>query len=125
MIRSSLVRGLAIGQGFYYLGTGVWPLLSMRTFERVTGPKTDDWLVKTVGASLAATGTTLAIAGIRGRVSPEISLLGSASAAALGTVDVVYAAKGTISPIYLMDAVGEAGIVAAWLLLYPFSGARR
>ncbi|MBV8580277.1 MAG: hypothetical protein JOZ86_06540, partial [Candidatus Eremiobacteraeota bacterium] len=37
----------------YYLATGLWPLLDMRSFELVTGRKTDRWLVKMVGALAA------------------------------------------------------------------------
>ena len=40
---------LAIAQGAYFLGTGVWPLVLMPSFESVTGPKVDKWLVRTVG----------------------------------------------------------------------------
>jgi hypothetical protein len=43
----------AVVQGIYFLATGVWPLLSMRTFLAVTGLKTDLWLVKKVGLILA------------------------------------------------------------------------
>ena len=42
-------RFVALAHACYYLITGVWPLLSIGTFEKVTGPKTDRWLVKTVG----------------------------------------------------------------------------
>jgi hypothetical protein len=31
--------GIASLQGTYFLATGIWPLVSRRTFERVTGPK--------------------------------------------------------------------------------------
>ncbi|MGH7661110.1 MAG: hypothetical protein ACRENA_09390 [Vulcanimicrobiaceae bacterium] len=41
-------------QAGYYIATGIWPLLSMRSFEAITGPKTDRWLVRMVGL-LAAT----------------------------------------------------------------------
>ncbi len=37
------------GQGLYYTVSGLWPLISLRTFTLVTGPKVDLWLVKTVG----------------------------------------------------------------------------
>jgi hypothetical protein len=57
--RSVLV---ALAQGAYYLLTGVWPLLSLRTFELVTGPKTDDWLVRTVGVLVLA--VVLAVLGV-------------------------------------------------------------
>lgn len=48
------MRTLAFLQGTYYLLTGVWPFASMGTFLAVTGPKTDLWLVRTVGALVAA-----------------------------------------------------------------------
>ncbi len=49
-------------QGAYYLLTGVWPLINMDSFERVTGAKTDKWLVKTVGVLVAAIGGSLMVA---------------------------------------------------------------
>jgi hypothetical protein len=39
----------ALLQGGYFLFTGIWPLVSRRTFEAVTGPKKDFWLAQTVG----------------------------------------------------------------------------
>ena len=32
---------VALVQGIFYFLTGIWPLLSMETFLKVTGPKTD------------------------------------------------------------------------------------
>jgi hypothetical protein len=105
---------LAVAQGAFYVATGVWPILHMRSFEAVTGEKTDDWLVKTVGALVAVAGATMMAAGLRRRVTPEIALLAAGSAAALATVDVVYTQKGVIRPVYLLDAVAEAGLIGAW-----------
>ena len=105
---------LALGQGLYYALTGIWPLLSMRTFEAVTGPKTDKWLVKTVGVLVAVIGAALALAGWRRKVAPESAILAAGSAAGLGAIDTVYATKGRISKIYLLDAIVEAALVVAW-----------
>jgi hypothetical protein len=105
---------LALGQGIYYFASGVWPLLSMRTFEAVTGPKTDRWLVKTVGVLVSVIGAVLIFSGRRRRVTPESALLAAGSAAALGAVDTIYATRGRISKIYLLDAVAEAALIAAW-----------
>jgi hypothetical protein len=38
-----------IAQSIYYIATGLWPVFNLRSFERVTGPKTDGWLVKQAG----------------------------------------------------------------------------
>lgn len=105
---------LAVAQGAFYVATGVWPILHMRSFEAVTGEKTDDWLVKTVGALIAVGGAVMLTAGLRRRVTPEIALLAAGSAAALATVDVVYTQKRVISNVYLLDAVAEAGLIGAW-----------
>jgi len=121
---------LAFLQGVYYLLTGVWPLVSIGSFQRVTGPKTDLWLVRTVGVLVAVIGATLVVSAARraprrppGDVAgepppmpPEVPVLATASAAGLGAIDTVYAARGRIARIYLLDAVLEAGLVAAWLL---------
>jgi hypothetical protein len=40
----TVYRAIAGTQGTYFLLTGVWPLLHMRSFLTVTGPKTDLWL---------------------------------------------------------------------------------
>jgi hypothetical protein len=105
---------LAVGQGAYYLATGVWPLLHMRSFLAVTGPKTDLWLVKTVGALVGVIGVALLEAGRRGRVSRETALLAGGSAATLAAVDVVYVSRGRIPPVYLLDALPEMALAAAW-----------
>ncbi|HLM67943.1 MAG TPA: hypothetical protein VK358_10460 [Longimicrobium sp.] len=106
---------LAVAQGAFYVATGLWPILHMRSFEAVTGEKTDDWLVKTVGAMIAVAGVTMAVAGLRRRVTPEIALLAAGSAAALATVDVVYTQKDVIRNVYLLDAVVEAGLIGGWI----------
>ncbi|HKP51718.1 MAG TPA: hypothetical protein VJ183_03605 [Chloroflexia bacterium] len=106
----------ALGQGAYYALTGIWAIVHIKSFQKVTGPKTDIWLVKTVGALVIAIGAALGMAGLRRNETAEIAVLGTGSAAALGAIDVVYVARKSISPIYLLDAIAEAGIIAMWVL---------
>lgn len=108
---------LAEIQGLYFAGGGVWPLLHMRSFEAVTGPKVDRWLVRTTGALLAVIGGALVSAARTRRVTPEIRGLAVGSAAAVAVVDVVYALRGRISPVYLLDAAAEAALLAGWALV--------
>lgn len=105
---------LALAQGAYFAATGVWPLLHMRSFEAVTGPKTDRWLVKTVGGLIGVVGGVLLAAGARRRVTPEIAALAAGSAAMLGAIDVTYTARRVIRPVYLADAAAEALLLAGW-----------
>jgi hypothetical protein len=109
-------NALAIGQGVYFAATGVWPLIDMRSFEAVTGPKVDKWLVRTVGVLVAAIGGALISAGVRRAVTPEIAGLAVSSAAGLGLIDILYSSTGRISKIYLADAAAEAALIAGWSL---------
>ena len=109
---------LAVAQGAYFALTGVWPLVSIRTFMKVTGPKTDIWLVKTVGVIVLAIGAVLLMAGVRNAVAPEIFLLAVASAAGLTGIDIYYVARRTIDRIYLADAAAEIVLVVLWAVLW-------
>lgn len=106
---------LALLQGLFLVTTGIWPLVNMHSFLRLTGPKTDLWLVITVGLLLAVTGAVLSISGIRNNSGAEFALLGMGTAASLAVVDIYFSINGTISPIYLLDALVESGFVFFWI----------
>jgi predicted tellurium resistance membrane protein TerC len=95
-------------QGVYYVITGVWPLVSIETFEAVTGPKTDDWLVQTVGVLAAVIGATLLVGTLRRVPSRETLTLSVLSILGFMAVDIVFVLQGIIGPIYLADAVIQA-----------------
>ncbi|HEX6750483.1 MAG TPA: hypothetical protein VF092_24555 [Longimicrobium sp.] len=112
--RYSRAETVAIVQGAWFAATGIWPFLSMETFEDVTGPKEDRWLVKTVGGLVAVIGGALVSAGLRRRVTPEIAAVGAGAAAVLAGIDVVYTARRRIPPVYLGDAAAEGLLIAGW-----------
>jgi hypothetical protein len=107
---------LALIQGIFYLATGVWPLIHIESFQLVTGPKTDLWLVRTVGVLVTVIGGVLVQAARTGRIIPEIFLLGCGSALGLAAIDLIYALSGVIAPIYLADAAAEIGLAALWVI---------
>jgi hypothetical protein len=94
-------------QGWYYVLTCIWPLVSMKTFELVTGKKKDKWLVRTVGVLVLLMGLCFLEAERRGRVTPELKRLAALSALGLAAIDTIYSVPGTISRIYLLDALIE------------------
>src|SRR4051812_29613647 len=104
MKRDRFFVSLAASQGTYYVVTGLWPLVSMRSFEAVSGPKVDDWLVNTVGGLVTVIGSVVFLAGLRRSSAPEVPLLAAGSAAALAGIDIYYVARGRISRVYLADA---------------------
>jgi hypothetical protein len=112
--RANLLRGVALAQGVFYTTTGIWPVLHIGSFQAVTGRKRDLWLVKTAGLLIASIGAALSAAALRGEVPAEVPLLGATSAASLASIDLVYASRRVIGPVYLLDALGEIGLVLAW-----------
>ena len=100
-------------QGGYYVVTGVAPFVSRRAFEAVTGPKTEWWLVETVGAIVTTVGAALLSGARSGRITPELRGLAAGCAASLAAIDTVYVARRRIAPTYLLDAVAQLAVLAA------------
>jgi hypothetical protein len=113
-VANQLERGTAIAQGAYFVVTGVWPMLSLRTFELVTGPKVDGWLVKTVGLLVTAVGGPLLFGACSGRLPLELRLVAVGSATGLALVDIMYVQRRRIAPVYLLDALAQAVFLAGW-----------
>lgn len=118
---------LSWAQAAYYILTGLWAIVSIGTFQKVTGPKVDIWLVKTVAVLIIAIGGVLGLAGKRGEPVPEVPVLAVGSAAGLTVIDIIYVGKKRIRPVYLLDAVAEIGLIALWGLwsmLKPHAAAK-
>ncbi len=111
-----LFRALPWMQGAYYMIFGIWSLLSISTFMDVTGPKTDIWLVKTVGALLIVCGLAIITAAVRRHMPIEIVIIGAGSAISLAGVDIVYVFAKTIPAIYMLDAAIETVFAVCWIL---------
>jgi hypothetical protein len=105
---------LAAAHGLFNLVTGLWPLVHYRSFEAVTGPKADDWLVKCVGGLGAAAGYAQLRAGPSEEGKAVARRIGAGTAATFAAIDLVYATTGRISRIYLLDAVIELFWLLAW-----------
>jgi hypothetical protein len=114
------------GQGLFYLLTGLWPLVSIETFQMVTGPKTDHlvtgresdhWLVMTAGVLITSIGVCLLTAAYRRSASPEAVVQAIGAAIGLTAIDIIYVSREVIAPIYLLDAGIEIALIAAWLVV--------
>jgi hypothetical protein len=115
---AGLLSLVALAQALYFIVTGLWPILSMATFEAVTGPKFDTWLAKTVGALVTVISLVLVLAALRRSITLEIVVLAIGSALALAIVDVVYVVERIIRPVYLIDAVAQALLIALWIAVW-------
>lgn len=113
---SSLIILLLWAQGAYFAITGLWPLFHYPSFEKVTGPKADVWLVKTVGALVSVIALLLLIAAVYREINVSTVIAGAGTAFALMMVDIIYVSKKVIRPIYLADAIIEMVLVSIWIL---------
>lgn len=101
-------------QGVFNIVGGIWPIVSLRSFEWVYGPKEEDWLQKTSGGLLLASGIALLLT-----EGSEASLrmarrIGVGVALTYLTIDLIYIPKGRIRKTYIQDAICETGWLFAW-----------
>jgi hypothetical protein len=107
---------LLAAHGVFYVLTGVWPLVHMPSFIAVTGPKTDLWLVRTVGVLVMVVGAFLLSLWSADPLPRQVALLATGCAIGLAAIDVIYVGLRRISKIYLLDALAELLLAALWLL---------
>jgi hypothetical protein len=105
---------LAGAHAGYLIATGVWPIVHRRSFERVTGPKRDFWLVRVVGGLVAVAGLSLGVAVVRGHRSREAQAVAAGSAVVFSVAD-VWAGKNQ-SRIYFADVPAQALFAPAWFV---------
>jgi hypothetical protein len=116
---------LLLTQGLYFAVLGVWPIIDIRSFQAVSGPKTDHlvtgreadhWLVITMGSLITAIGISLLVEFWSKQSSPAITTLAIGSALSLAAVDIVYVSREVIDPIYLADAAIEIAFACIWFV---------
>lgn len=107
------MRRMAQTQGIFNLLGGLWPLLSLRSFEAVYGPKTDRFLEHTVGGLLTTVGAVQLLSRDEAALRTA-RVLGIGTAATLLAVDAVHVPRGRMSRMYLQDAACEVALLAGW-----------
>jgi hypothetical protein len=109
-----LFRILLWIQTIYYFLTAAWGLIDTESFMRVTGPKTDVWLVKTVSVILFAVSFSfISYLFIKTNYWPAI-ILASSCCLFLACIDFYYAGRNIISDIYLLDGIVEIALLIGW-----------
>ncbi|MFF3315979.1 hypothetical protein ACFYV5_10755 [Streptomyces sp. NPDC003035] len=105
---------IARAHGWFHLVTGAWPLVHRRSFEGVTGPKTDVWLLQTVSGLLVTIGWAQIRAASTDPGGDVARRLGTMTALTLLAIDLVYATRGRIRRVYFVDAGFQILWLAAW-----------
>lgn len=104
-------------QGLYTLLTAAWAIIDIDSFMKLTGPKTDIWLVKTVAAVLVSIGLFfLTCIFVRSSVVP-MAVLAITSSLGLICIDFYYSSKKIISSIYQADGILQIIFVICWIFV--------
>lgn len=99
-------------QAAYYLITGLWPLAHLRSFEALTGPKPDRFVVESTGMLFVATGATLAGAAVvadHGRPIRVLSVL-----TPIVSTFVTLRHRRRVRAVYVADALAQCAL-ATWV----------
>ncbi|HET9624594.1 MAG TPA: FAD-dependent oxidoreductase [Kofleriaceae bacterium] len=106
-------RSPRLAQGAYYVASGLWPVVSLRSYEALAGRERHGWFVRAVGGAVAAIGAAL----LRDDTTTprRTRRIGIAAALALGAASLGIALNRRKKAVYLVDAAVQAGFAAAWL----------
>jgi hypothetical protein len=114
-VRRPPAARVAILHGAYLVVGGLWPILDLEGFGRVTPPKLEGWLPKAVGACMANVGIALGAAGLRGKVARELRILGASTALSFAAMDFWHAGpRRRISRVYMLKGITQLAFAAAW-----------
>ena len=92
-------------------------ILHVESFQAVTVPKADLWLVYTGGSLITVIGVSLLAVAQSPTVERTLWTLATSSYLALSLVDIVFVARRIIRPIYLLDSLLELcffGLCIRW-----------
>jgi hypothetical protein len=112
----NFLKYLGWSHAIYIFITAVWPIIDIESFMMVTGPKTDIWLVKTVGALLIPVAVTMIVNLVAVDNKWPLITLAAGTAIAFICVDCYYALNDVISDIYLADAAVEFIFLIGWIV---------
>lgn len=113
-----LLSAVSYAQGIYYFLSGIWPVVHINSFMAVTGPKTDLWLVKTLGGIIAVCGIWFFIVAYYKKIGFRVTFLGVALASAFAFSDFYFSLTNQISIVYMIDGLAQVMLIIGWLLAF-------
>jgi hypothetical protein len=104
-------------QAVYMLVTALWGLIDIISFMKVTGPKTDIWLVKTVSVLLIPI-TLLLFSALYFKLNVlPVSIVAATTAAGLAFIDFYYTGNHIIKWVYAIDGIVQTIFLCSWVYL--------
>ena len=111
----SLIRYILYGHGSWYALTGIWALLHLESFLRVTGSFHNPFKTQANGALFLALGIFFFWTAKKKKEMIPVSILAGALAIALFAIDFKFLMRGEIGAIFWVAALEE--LLAASLIV--------
>lgn len=108
------LRRLARMHGAFNLIGGLWPMVSIRSFERVFGTTVDRSVMRTCAGFMIGAGVAQLRSSGTPRGAENARRIGLVTSLAMLAVDLIYLPSARFRPSYLLDTATEAGWVMAW-----------
>ncbi|WP_394673772.1 hypothetical protein [uncultured Chryseobacterium sp.] len=109
------LRFIPFLQAVYYFVTGLWPLVHLKSFFEVTGPKTDVWLVQMVGALIFSYSILFFYMALTRQLLHIHAVVGSLSSFAIGCIEFYYYLQGTLRGVYYVGFIIETCFFMYWI----------
>jgi|1186.fasta_scaffold11580_2 hypothetical protein len=113
--RRTARANLALAHGAFLAATGLWPLLHLRSFARLTAPRPEGWLTRGAGLCCTNLGAALLAAGARGKVAQELRLAAGTTGLTIAALDLHSAARRRSLP-QLLNGLAQLAFAAAWTM---------
>jgi energy-converting hydrogenase Eha subunit E len=112
-----LYKTILIIQGIYTTITALWAIVDIGSFMKVTGPKNDIWLVKTLSVILLAIGLTFISHSFQHKISLPAITLALSTSLSLAIIDFHYVSEGVISRVYAADGIIQVIFFVFWIYI--------
>jgi energy-converting hydrogenase Eha subunit E len=112
-----LYKTILIIQGIYTSITALWAIVDIGSFMKVTGPKNDIWLVKTLSVILLAIGLTFISHSFQHKISLPAITLALSTSLSLAIIDFHYVSEGVISRVYSADGIIQVIFFVFWIYI--------
>jgi hypothetical protein len=117
MKRDLFITILALAHGIYFVLGGAWPLIDMRSFEFINGPKSDHIQVRAIAGISLFIGAALLWCVHRGVIENPMRLVVAGAGGTLAIVMFNPSGPGGIEQAMLAQGIAHAIFSLCWMII--------
>lgn len=122
MKRDTIITTVGVTHAAFFLIGGLWPLVDMQSFESVTGPRSDHWLVRSLAGMLIIVGAALIWSVQRGHIDHSMRGVAAGSSGMLALVALISGMNGPVDPVSVIGASLHGVLALCWVAIMLTAG---